>query len=304
MDQYSLIITPEKYNHIISNEHLYISASDHVIKRIIEDHFKKTKSYVTIEVGCGPARILPIMATIPNIQLTAVDTDPDFLSHAKKIIQKEKLSAVLAQADIATYRHGKPVDVFYSQGVHHHIKKGKEVQKYLKNVFSQLKEGGIYVVGDEFLPEYKNRVDRRVKIVVWYSHIISSAKKNHYSYLAQEEAKTLLDDLNENEKEENIKDEKQIQLVLETVDAINAAAIKGDMAKAHTLAEHFLNKFKHLQNKETHGDPTVDLSRGDYKICDSEFRKEVEAAGFKVKKVESIGPIATIGAMSVYVLQK
>ncbi len=304
MGQYSMIITPEDYNRIISKEHLYISASDLVIKRFIETHVKGMSNVVVVEIGCGPARILPMMAKIAGIQLTAMDTDPDFLSYTKKIVKKQKIPAEIIQGDIATYKHSKPVDVFYSQGVHHHIKKGKEVQKYLKNVYQQLKKGGIYIIGDEFLPEYKNRTDRRTKLVVWYSHIISNAKKHGYAYLAQEEAKTFLDDLNENEKEENVKDQKQIDLVLKSVDSVNNAAVKGDMDKANQLAKEFLEKFKQLQNKETQGDPTIDLSRGDYKICESEFRKEVEAAGFKLKQVESIGPIKSIGAMSVYVLQK
>jgi SAM-dependent methyltransferase len=287
----------------MTDEHLYIAVADKVVKGFVEKEVANKANPEVIEIGCGPARITPLILQIPNIHLTAIDYDLDFINYAKKVLEPYNSRAIVVNVDVSTYVHSKPVDVFYSQCFHHHVQKGKVTEKYLKNIYNQLKDGGIYVLGYENPAEYANSKDRLLKIIVWYSHIISNAKKSGFNYLAQEEAKTLLDDLYENYDDEAIKSNEQIDLVLNWVDKIDKASSE-KIDKATFLAETLLEILRKKRNTKEVGDTTVDLSRGDYKISDAEFRKEIEGVGFKVEKVERIGPSKDIGGLHVYLLRK
>jgi len=297
---YSVIISPEDFNKINTHQHLYIKASDIIIAKLIEEIRKKLgREIEVVEIGCGPARISERIANVGGVNLTSIDHDQNFIDFAKKKIKKKNL--LFLKRDIENYKHPKKVDIFVSQGVHHHIAKPP---KYLLNVKKQLHENGVFILSDEFLPNYNSEEERREKAVIWYSHIISHAKQHNFKFLAQEEAKTLLDELNTQIDESRIKTKEQIDLVLNFVDEIDKFARNGDLTKARKLAHLFLKEISKIYNYDLSGDSALDLSRGDYKICDKAFRKEIESAGFFVEKIKNVGPIDIIGAMVVYVLKK
>lgn len=299
---YSKIISPGDYNKLMSIEHLYINAADmHIAKTIQEKVANKERSEV-VEIGCGPARILPVVLSInPTIRLTGLDVDFDFLEYARNRVKDTPIKII--ESDIVNYSHPIPVDIFYSEGFHHHIAKGKTVQDYLKNVHHQLKEGGYYIVGDEFIAEYKNEAERDMKLVLWYCHIIANAMKNGFDYLAREEAKTLLDDIYESKNQCFFKTERQIELVLDNAKIMDQLVLE-DLEKANIIATSFLRELKLLSCLTPNGDDTIILSRGDYKISHSVFKQEIEEAGFEIESSKSFGPLQTIGAMVVYTLKK
>lgn len=297
---YSQIIQPADYNRIVSNEHIYMAAADsYLVKKIRELAFPSVE---VVELGCGPARVLALIREIEGIRLTGVDLDNQFLTYAQQVIKNSDTQIVMA--DIETYKHDKEVDIFYSHGLHHHIAKGTKTINYLKNVHKNLKEGGYYILIDEFLPNYSNQMERELKVVIWYSHVIANAIKNNYLYLAQEESKILLDDLYEGRTHENIKNQEQIDLVLASVEPIDKAARGGEVDQAELLAKEFLSKLEKHHNLDKHGDLTIDLSRGDYKICDSVLREEVEKANLIIREVKAFGPAETIGSVSIYTIKK
>jgi cyclopropane fatty-acyl-phospholipid synthase-like methyltransferase len=297
---YSKIIHPKDYNHIMSNEHLYISLSDRfIVKKVKELIMTSTE---VLELGCGPGRVLSLVSEIEGINITGIDLDEYFIDYARGFIKKPNIRFI--SGDVKNYRHPKKYDIIYSQGFHHHVSKGSETYNYLKNVYNNLKEGGHYIVSDEFIPHYNNSKEREIKIIIWYSHIISHAKKKQYNYLAQEEAKTLLDDLFEGRIDKNIKSSEQVGFVISKVDLIDQAARKEETETAAKLAEKLLSDLEAYNNLTFQGDVTIDLSRGDYKICDQVFRQEVKDVNLIVESVKSFGPVETIGGMSIYVLRK
>lgn len=301
---YSTIITAEDYNQIITEQHLYIAHADRVIRDLIECERDVRGGREVVELGCGPARLLPLFSSIIGVHLTGVDYDAKFVEYARK----KMLSLEIVLADVATYRHPKEVDVFVSHGFHHHVVKGEMTSDYLRNVYSQLRMGGAYIVGDEFLPAYGSEDARKVKAVVWYSHIIAAAQKMNYSYLAQEEAKTLLDDLFEGDAAEHWKNSLQIEYVLESARVINSLAMRKNIDGAEERAGELLNELYRLEDvvesEKSKVDLSLGLSRGDFKICERVFHSEVESVGFSVEKKVRIGPRVDIGAMGVYVLRK
>lgn len=301
---YSQIIAPELYNRIITEEHLYIAESDQIIKELIEREVWERGATEIVDLGCGPARMLSLTAQIPGINLTGVDHDKAFLDYARKVVRTTDLNVKLVLDNAEDYQHSKPVDVFYSQGFHHHVERDGMLEEYLQNVYIQLREGGAYIVGDEFLPEYSNEEERQIRAVIWYAHIISNALSSGYFELAVEEAKTLLDDLAEGTEGETIKSSEQIDLLLDRVHTINEAATGGSLNQAEAMATRLLRSLHAFQSTRLYGDPSIDLSRGDYKICDSGFQKDVEDVGFEVESSKAIGPIQSVGAMVVYILRK
>lgn len=297
---YSKIIHPQDYIRLMSDEHLYISETDKFIIQSIKD--LSPPSAEIVELGCGPGRILSLVSEIEGIHLTGVEPDEDFANYSKKSIHKPNIQIVTSSAE--HYQHPKKADVFYSQGVHHHIAKGEQTHTYLKNVFNSLKDGGYYILSDEFLAPYADSIDRESKVVVWHAHIIADALKNNFLYLAQEEAKTLLDDLFEGRTSKSIKSQEQIDFVLSKVQSIDEAAQSDDRELTNQLIRQFLETLETYHTLTLQGDMTIDLSRGDYKICDRILRQEIEEANFHIEMVQSIGPIETIGAFNVYILRK
>lgn len=297
---YSQIISPEMYNLLIS-QHLYIAEADQAIAQIVGYHSRGENVQVA-EFGCGPGRILGILSDefiCPNV--TGIDHDQVFVDYAQKILGWPRV----VLADAITYQHQTPIDIAVSQGFHHHVAKGEQTYLYLKNVYRQLKPGGIYVVGDEFLPHYKDSHDRLIKAVTWYAHIIDAALRGKHMLLAIEEAKTLLDDLAESTDENVAKSDVQIQYVLDNVlDVELDLSLLAWRSGYNENVERFLRHIAAHKNNENQGDPSMNLSRGDFKICHSVFEKEVTAVGFKIIGIKTVGPIETIGGMAVYTLLK
>lgn len=301
---YSDIIDAENYNRIISKEHLYVPELDSAMFKLINHKFNQEGLREIVEIGCGPNRQLPLISQIPNISLTAIDIDSHFVEYTKKNAKDLPVSVI--EADILSYQHSKPVSIFYSQGVHHHIPKGNKTEQYLKNVFKQLQAGGYYILSDEFIPKYNTLHERDVRLIIWYSHVIANAMQNGFDYLAQEETKTLLDDLAEAKECSNrgVKTQEQLDLVFHSVNDIDFLSQSGDFDKARLLAESLLNRIGDLISYEENGDHSMEASRKDYKISRDEFIKEVEPIGFTVDEVVSIGPVDNIGGMQIYVLKK
>lgn len=300
---YSQIISPADYNRLIS-EHLYISTADKAIARIVAYHGNKDSPIEVVELGCGPARILPLLARVKGINLTGVDHDKTFVDYTQQVIRDQQLPATVVLDDVTTYQHPRQIDVAVSQGFHHHVMKGEPTRQYLLNVYNQLKRGGVYILGDEYLPDYSNDHERLVRAAIWYSHIINAALRGNHQQLAVEEAKTLIDDLAEGTQEGVVKSDAQIQFVLDSVGAIDTAGRSTKRQEAERLVEAFLEKLTLMRGTTVTHNPSMDLSRGDFKVCHRVFEQEVTDAGFVITGVKSVGPIETIGGLVVYVLRK
>jgi hypothetical protein len=186
--------------------------------------------------------------------------------------------------------------------LHHHVPKN-EVNDYLKNIYSNLLSGGFYILSDEFIPNYNNSQEREIKAVIWYSYVIGKALNREYDYLAQEEAKTLLDDINEGRNQKYYKDYSLVSDVLDMSKNILKLVQNDDISKAEEVAENFLRTLPTNNNDIDHTDNNH-LSREDFKICHSELLKEIDNSGFNIINVTNIGNVDKIGGMSIYLLQK
>jgi SAM-dependent methyltransferase len=297
--EYSDTIMAEEYNRMISDEHIYIAASDGVIAEILETEGAQE----VVDVGCGPGRMLETLSEVDGIKLTGVDKDRTSIEYTRRLARDLEVDVELVEDDISTYEHSTKVDAFVSSGVDHHMPEG-----YMSNLFKQLRPGGVYIMADEILPAYRDETQRRQRAVVWYSHVIASALEDNFGQLADEEAHTLLDDLNTGRLTPIPKTRKQLDLILQRAGSINNDAISSEITTARKKVRALLAELIELTEQDSSADvESFQQSRGDYKVSDEVIRTRAITAGFDVERVERIGPQgleSDIGCMAVYVLRK
>jgi SAM-dependent methyltransferase len=296
---YSKIISAENYNNIMTNQHIYMKYCDKILLRIINSYISSGAEDI-VKIGCGPARFLQQVAKTPDIRLTGIDTDSNFIEYSQLLLED---SCTIQNADIINYTHPCPVDIFYSHGLHHHVPKN-EVKDYLKNIVSNLKDSGVYILVDEFLPEYTSGKERELKTIIWYGFVIGNAIKNNYLHLAQEESKTLIDDLNEGRKTKVTKDGALIQSVMAISSSIYNYINKNMLDSANELARDFLINIFNVHYTPIDFTENNNLSREDFKICHSVLESELIDSGLKIKTIEKIGDVDKIGGFSIYILEK
>ncbi len=293
---YSEIISAEDYVRIMS-QHVYMQQADELVAATAvwwARRFSGAAATSMLDMGCGPGRITKLLWQQRDIGVCGIDIDGTFLSYARG----DMPDTMFIEADALTYKHPYQVPVIVSHGLDHHI-----APEYLSRVHSNLQTGGVYVVGDEFLPYYETNEERKKRAVVWYAHVISHATYHHHAYLAQEEAKTLLDDLAYGNITDR-KNAKQIEAVLSSAIDIDEAVKAQHWSMVNDMANGLLQRLHACVSEDVEVDATISLSRGDYKVCHAEFAKKVEQYGFKVASVQTIGPVNAVGGFGVYVLLK
>jgi len=81
-------------------------------------------------------------------------------------------------------------------------------------------------------------------------------------------SKTLLDDIYTERSDNSIKMQRQIQFLMSKVSAINAAAEAKRMDTAKALSQELVRGINVDFTSTLNDKEILDLSRGDYKICD------------------------------------
>lgn len=299
MKKYTDIISPPDYVDLNWGQHLYIRAANHKVLELVKKYCANKPEVELVEIGCGPGMLLSDLAAIDNLKVTAIDTDPTFLAFAKSKLPDPSIIN-FQHASAEHYIHPTAVDIYYSCGVHHHI--GKDITAtYLQNIANGLKPEGVYLLVDEFIPSYKSEEERASKLMIWYSHVIAHALTHDHHYLAEEEAKTMLDDLSEGETCSGIKNDRQINIVLEHTKGI-ADAAETDLAHAADLAQKMLQDLIAHASFQKSGKLSMDISRHDYKISGEILTQELTPIGLKISDCLNYGN-PEIGTLSIYVIQ-
>lgn len=318
---YSKIISAEDYDKLM-RLHLYINQASHHIGKLISTQFKGNPCEV-VDIGCGTGRVTQMISEQnPSANVYGVDADSQFLNYAR---DKTNPKIKYCESDILQYKHHLPVDVATSCGFHHHLSKA-QTPLCLEHIKEQIKLGGLYIICDEFVSEYpydksnpyQASKERDEALVLWYCHIIGAALKASRSnkensnlaqifhYLAEEETKTLIDDLCEARDIDHVKSYAQLSIVLSQAEEIHKLIISKKIASAKKLSRYLRQQLeKYYDQNELNYDETMDLSRGDYKVCRSIFENEALDAGFSIESFKSFGVSpGKVGCLGVYVLKK
>ncbi len=133
-----------------------------------------------LEIGAGTGIFTSRLRKIKEASITCVEPDANCFKTLVKAFSGGNQKLRLAKEDGVTFRGAAPYDYCLSSFAHHHIPYGKR-KEYAANIKANLKKGGAYVVGDEFIPDFSNEEERKESLKRYHNYIIDLAEKqgNH-----------------------------------------------------------------------------------------------------------------------------
>ncbi len=157
-----------------------------------------------LELGAGTGIFTKRLAKVENSEIVAVEIDWACYHRLRKNCVRNKLWQInpaiqILNKDSRTYDPPGSFNYIFSSFADHHIKP-YDKREYFRNVKRNLKEDGLFLVGDEFLPKYdRDDVEsRRNSLRLFHNHIMDIAKRNNNTTLVELEEIALKSGLDEN----------------------------------------------------------------------------------------------------------
>ncbi|NDJ19132.1 class I SAM-dependent methyltransferase [Myxacorys almedinensis] len=150
-----------------------------------------------LELGAGTGIFTKRLATLPNVEIVAIEIDQVCLQRLEKRFHQCDFVTVV-HADSCSFVQPNAFDYICSSFSDHHIERSQKAN-YLEQVKQNLKPGGLFVVGDEFLRTYDPR-DRGAwqrALKDYHHHIIAIAHQHGHAELAALESQALWSGLHE-----------------------------------------------------------------------------------------------------------
>jgi SAM-dependent methyltransferase len=134
-------------NALMREGHIYIGEVEELCIALVERHCSRLRSQASLlEIGCASGILAEKLATrLPELQVSAHEDYAPFAERAAKRFDGTRITLHSGQLSAVS----SPVDLLLSAGAHHHLPSG-----YLDHARSLLNEGGVFVLADEFCPEY------------------------------------------------------------------------------------------------------------------------------------------------------
>lgn len=134
--------------------HPFIQEGDEYITSLVEQKCAQLikHSPVIFELGCGSGVLTRILAErIPHAHIVANEVEPNLVALARTRL----LGSSVRIFDHSFIEWESPLDILISWGSHHHVR-----QEHLDHVRRLLGPKGLFILGDEFCPEYCNAGDQ------------------------------------------------------------------------------------------------------------------------------------------------
>lgn len=137
---------------IMRQGHPDIRDGDEYIVSLVEQHcIRLGRPPVVIEVGCGSGVLSAMLADrIPDAKVVANEIEPNLVELARRRLAKSRTELFSRPFD----EWDRPFDILVSWGSHHHLS-----NVYLNHAKELLSPEGVFILGDEFCPEYCNAED-------------------------------------------------------------------------------------------------------------------------------------------------
>jgi SAM-dependent methyltransferase len=143
---------------------------------------KPTDATLTVlEIGAGTGHFTKRLSQqqFAGMEICAVEPDPQAVEYLERKFQKNDHIRVFS-ADFLTFDPAGDFHFIFSSFSEHHIKQ-EDQHSYFENIRRNLKPGGYFIIGDEFLPSHDptNPFDYERALVTYHTFIIEQAKKQH-----------------------------------------------------------------------------------------------------------------------------
>lgn len=156
-----------------------------------------------LEFGAGTGHLTRRLARIDSISILALELDwhcYNYLKHrlAGLLTDEQRKRVSILNEDSRRHNPSGTYDIVCSSFADHHIKRGDKAE-YFRNVRKNLARGGLFVVGDEFLPEHdgSDPDERHRALQTYHGHIIELAEQAGQEMLVRLESDALESGLNE-----------------------------------------------------------------------------------------------------------
>ena len=155
--------------------HPYFKETWEYILNFIKRRRSKKRAIRVLEYGAGTGHLTLGLAEMSKVDITALEKEARFFRVLKKNLVGQEINII--QGDSITYKNLGKFDFIASSVFHHHIPDPWKIT-CLNNAFLNLKPGGYYIIGDEFIPKYNSDQERKDKLKIWYDHVLSGIKKH------------------------------------------------------------------------------------------------------------------------------
>ncbi|WP_394835733.1 class I SAM-dependent methyltransferase [Pendulispora rubella] len=133
--------------------HPHIAEGDAYILERVREFGRSRRAPRVLNVGCGGGYLAwRIAQEIPEVQIIAQEDYAPALDELHTRLGGTRARVVTMPVE----EWSEPVDMVIGWGAHHHM-----MPSYVERVREFLTEGGVFLLGDEFCPEYCNEADRR-----------------------------------------------------------------------------------------------------------------------------------------------
>jgi SAM-dependent methyltransferase len=140
-------------NVLMREGHVYIADVEQLCIDLVERHARRLgRPAKLLEIGCASGILAERVALrVPDLAVTGHEEYLPFATMARERLQGTRVVLETGPLEALT----EPVDILLSAGAHHHLPSG-----YLHHARKLLREGGVFVLADEFCPEYCTPQDR------------------------------------------------------------------------------------------------------------------------------------------------
>lgn len=156
----------EFYDSQVAQYPLYNKWMDLVIEIV------KTKGKLSVlEYGFGPGYLTEKLLNLENvIKYLGVEPHEDFIKITKRKIKKNENKMTIEKSTAEEFATNEQFDFIICQASYHHM---KNKPKALDNMYNHLKDGGMLIIAEVFLPAYKYNKDYEPEDGVEYVNSVS-----------------------------------------------------------------------------------------------------------------------------------
>lgn len=182
------------YHNIERSHPFYVEMIDEIQSQIKSFHkkskhrFKQDATLQTLELGAGTGLCSIELVKSSFIKLDALEIDNECCKILASHPEMSKSNVILG--DAAAYCKKHHYDLVVSTFAHDHIHYNKRFN-FAKNIYNNLKKGGLYIMGGELLGYFSNDLERKKALFKYHNHIIELALQQNRVQLSELENNAL-----------------------------------------------------------------------------------------------------------------
>jgi predicted O-methyltransferase YrrM len=168
-------------------EHAYYREMMDKMIAIVRSHIGEKQACRVLELGAGTGIFTRRLASaLPNVEIVALEYDWVCYQRLRDNVRTLGARVEAVHADSRRYNPPGRFACVVSSFADHHIK-SLDKPLYFANVKRNLDDGGLFIVGDEFLRQHDSRdvAERESALFAYHGHIIEIAEKKGQHVLAQ-----------------------------------------------------------------------------------------------------------------------